>query len=279
MPSSDELATLTRLTQEAFAELVKVKERLNELEEDAGIGPGSAQAGATSLTAGAGAMGTTRSRPGAAGGAQQQQQHPHGRHRLAGVLRLGGGLLWAQEGGGGDAAGALRAAGLKLGTDALLQLAAVVRGGRDSVHAECRLDAREGHASLRKVRSGEPQQWQAGGGRVCAWVGGVRVVVVVCVCLVGVEAGWGGQVGCQLAEALQWCSSKDEGVRGLRPSRGMLAAPPSPCAGAVQLPAGPPPAADPGALWGAGPGCRIHAESPGRPGDSAGPRRTARACG
>ncbi|KAL4451786.1 hypothetical protein ABPG75_007448 [Micractinium tetrahymenae] len=151
-PSSDELATLTRLTQEAFAELVKVKERLGELEEDAGLGPdsaGSAPAGATALSAGSGGRGAARGRPGVAG--SPQQQHPHGRHRLAGVLRLGGGLLWAQEGGAGGAAGVLRAAGLKLGADALLQLAAVVRGGRDSVHAECRLDAAAERASLRKV--------------------------------------------------------------------------------------------------------------------------------
>lgn len=170
-PCSDELAALTRLTQEAFAELVKVKERLDELEEDAGIGPGSAQAGTSALSAGGGGMGGIRGRPGAGGGTQQQQQqHPHGRHRLAGVLRLGGGLLWAQEGGGG-AAGTLRAAGLRLGTDALLQLAAVVRGGRDSVHAEYRLDAAAERASLRKVRTrgGEVAGRAGGHGRHNGW--------------------------------------------------------------------------------------------------------------
>ena len=45
----------------------------------------------------------------------------------------------------------LQAAGVKLGTDVLLQLAGLLRGGRDSVHAECRVDTAAQQLSLRKV--------------------------------------------------------------------------------------------------------------------------------
>ena len=47
---------------------------------------------------------------------------------------------------------ALQAAGIKLGTDVLLQLSGLVRGGRDSVHAECKVDSAAEQLSLRKVR-------------------------------------------------------------------------------------------------------------------------------
>lgn len=51
-----------------------------------------------------------------------------------------------------DATAALQAAGVKLGADMLLQLAGLVRGGRDSVQAECKLDSAAEQLTLRKVR-------------------------------------------------------------------------------------------------------------------------------
>ena len=48
---------------------------------------------------------------------------------------------------------ALQASGVKLGTDLLVQLSGLVRGGRDSVHAECRINPVADQLSLRKVRA------------------------------------------------------------------------------------------------------------------------------
>lgn len=173
----EDIDTLTRLTQEAFAELVKIKQRLDALDEAAGLDSGRAEpADASTMSAS-----SSRPRPatasGSTGRAGPAGTHQHGRQRLAGVVRLGGGLMWAevrrslclgswrvnpfastqlpvhvQEGEDAAAATVLQAAGIKLGTDALLQLSGLVRGGRDSVHAECRLGTAAQQASLRKVR-------------------------------------------------------------------------------------------------------------------------------
>lgn len=51
-----------------------------------------------------------------------------------------------------ESSAALQAAGIKLGTNVLLQLSGLVRGGRDSVHAECKVDPAAEQLSLRKVR-------------------------------------------------------------------------------------------------------------------------------
>ena len=137
------MAALTRLTQESFAELVKLRVRLEELEGDGSAGGAPADA---SLVGGRG--------PRAAGVAPAGQQGAgHGRHaRLSGVLRMGGGLMWAQDG-AADAAEVtlLDQAALKLGSDVLLHLGAMVRGGQDSVHAECRLESAAESLTLRKV--------------------------------------------------------------------------------------------------------------------------------
>ncbi|PSC70668.1 cyanobacterial porin [Micractinium conductrix] len=142
-PLSDQVAALTRLTQESFAELVKLRVRLEELEGDGSAGGAPADA---SLVGGRG--------PRAAGVAPAGQQGAgHGRHaRLSGVLRMGGGLMWAQDG-AADAAEVtlLDQAALKLGSDVLLHLGAMVRGGQDSVHAECRLESAAESLTLRKV--------------------------------------------------------------------------------------------------------------------------------
>lgn len=56
-----------------------------------------------------------------------------------------------QDGAEAESSDLLRVAGVKLGTDVLLQLAGLLRGGRDSVHAECKVDTAAEQLSLRKV--------------------------------------------------------------------------------------------------------------------------------
>lgn len=107
--TSDDVATLTRLTQELFTELVKVRARLDELEEEAGISTGSSGAPADATLVGS--DGGSRRDKGLAvnGGGGSQQQHA--RHRLSGTVRLGGGLMWAQVRRGGQALAGLRLSG------------------------------------------------------------------------------------------------------------------------------------------------------------------------
>ncbi len=62
------------------------------------------------------------------------------------------GLMSLQDDATAESGQALQAAGIKLGTDVLLQLSGLVRGGRDSVHAECKVDPAAEQLSLRKVR-------------------------------------------------------------------------------------------------------------------------------
>ena len=59
--------------------------------------------------------------------------------------------MWAQEDASDAAADTLQSCGVRLGTDALVQLSGAVRGGRDSVHAECRIAPEAGQLALRKV--------------------------------------------------------------------------------------------------------------------------------
>lgn len=90
------MATLTRLTQELFTDLVKVRARLDELEEEAGITAGSGGAAPADATL-VGSDGSSRRSKGlAVNGSGSGGQQQHARHRLAGVVRLGGGLMWAQ---------------------------------------------------------------------------------------------------------------------------------------------------------------------------------------
>ncbi|PRW56917.1 cyanobacterial porin [Chlorella sorokiniana] len=148
--SSEDVATLTRLTQELFTELVKVRARLDELEEDAGISASSGSAPADATLVGSDGGGR-RSKGLAVNGSGSGGQQQHARHRLAGVVRLGGGLMWAQDDATAESSRGLQAAGIKLGTDVLLQLSGLVRGGRDSVQAECKVNPAAEQLSLRKV--------------------------------------------------------------------------------------------------------------------------------
>lgn len=94
---TDDVRTLTRLTQEAFAELVKVRARLDELEEEAGIaGAGSAPADASLVSSSGGAARGSRRRLAVNGSGSGSGGQHQPRHRLAGVVRLGGGAMWAQ---------------------------------------------------------------------------------------------------------------------------------------------------------------------------------------
>lgn len=213
---TDDVQTLTRLTQEAFAELVKVRARLAQLEEETGVGEASSMPADATRLSSSSSHGSS-SRLGAAGSAGSASGQQHARHRLAGVVRLGGGLLWSQvQRGSGlagllghccrccrfgcssphpvhlliaavltllhaacslgpppslqdetptaDATPALQAAGVKLGTDVLLQLSGLVRDGRDSVQAECKLDGAAEQITLRKVRAARRMRGTAQGG-------------------------------------------------------------------------------------------------------------------
>ncbi len=94
--SSEDVATLTRLTQELFTELVKVRARLDELEEETGIIAGSSGAAPPDATVVGSDGGSRRAKGLAVNGSGSGGQQQHARHRLAGVVRLGGGLMWAQ---------------------------------------------------------------------------------------------------------------------------------------------------------------------------------------
>lgn len=94
--STEEVAACGRLIRECFADIVKLKERLDKLEEEAGLAGSSAPDDATPM---AGDSTSFRGAAAAGRGADVPSsvvaQH-HARRRLAGVLRMGGGLMWAE---------------------------------------------------------------------------------------------------------------------------------------------------------------------------------------
>jgi hypothetical protein len=132
----DETRTLKRLLREAFADLVQTRARLEELERLAGVDPaGDGPSGVSALRRAA-------PRPAGGGGA------PGGaaRSALSGALLSGGGFLWGEDGAGSGALDAVAAAGVRLGTDLTLRLGGPVRGGRDALAAEVRLEPGGGDA-------------------------------------------------------------------------------------------------------------------------------------
>ncbi len=132
----DETRTLKRLLREAFADFVQTRARLEELERRAGVDPaGDGPSGASALRRAAPRFAAGGGAPG--GGA---------RSALSGALLSGGGFLWGEDGAGGGALDAVAAAGVRLGTDLTLRLGGPVRGGRDALAAEVRLEPGGGDA-------------------------------------------------------------------------------------------------------------------------------------
>ena len=167
LPScSDDVRTLKRLLREVFSDLVKVRGRLDELETATGISSSDVIADATPLEATSTKAGNNNSAsPAARDGSSSSS--PRLRSALSGALKIGGGLLWEQEpsastsqaatrgGGTGVSAGAgldtVQDAGVRLGTDLILRVGGPVRGGKDAVMAEVRMDPGEEQFALQKI--------------------------------------------------------------------------------------------------------------------------------
>jgi len=135
------VSTLKRLLREVFADLVKVQDRLNELEAATGISSEDIIADATPLASKASSSGTAT-----AGGKAGSKL----RSALSGVLRLGGGLVWDDDNEDAAALDAVQDAGVRLDTDVLLQLGGPVRGGNDTILAEVKVDQYDA-LSMQKV--------------------------------------------------------------------------------------------------------------------------------
>lgn len=133
------MRTLKRLLREAFADLVRVRTRLDELEAVTGVTPSDTIADATPLD------------PDAARKGSHAQASPRGGPSvLSGALKIGGGLLWEDEPAAGGL-GAVADAGVRLGTDLILRVGAPVRGGKDAVMAEVRVDPGEEQFALQRI--------------------------------------------------------------------------------------------------------------------------------
>lgn len=68
---------------------------------------------------------------------------PRLRSVLSGALKIGGGFLWEDDA-DGDGLGAVQDAGVRLGSDLILRVGSPVRGGKDAVMAEVRVDPGDG---------------------------------------------------------------------------------------------------------------------------------------
>ena len=130
---SDDVSTLKRLLREVFSDLVKVRSRLDEIETATGLtSSDTAASDATPLET------SSRARQLAANDAS-----PRLRSVLSGALKIGGGFLWEDDV-NGDGLGAVQEAGVRLGSDLILRVGSPIRGGRDAVMAEVRVDPENG---------------------------------------------------------------------------------------------------------------------------------------
>lgn len=145
---SDDVQTLKRLLRDVFSDLVKVRARLEEVENSVGItasqdpnGEGTPVPHAASTSTSS--KGKLPVRYVTTGG---------GSNVVSGVLEVGGGLLWADEDVDPSSSGAaVKDTGVRLGTDLLMRIGATVRGGSDVVMAECKADPVQETMSLQKV--------------------------------------------------------------------------------------------------------------------------------
>jgi len=167
---SDDVRTLKRLLRDVFSDLVKVRSRLDELENATGVASSDLVADATPLEAiSAKAGNNRRSSPSPAGGYSSSASSPRSRSALSGALKIGGGLLWDQGppssatastpsisqtapgSGSGLGLDTVQDAGVRLGTDLILRVGGPVRGGKDAVMAEVRIDPGEEQFALQKI--------------------------------------------------------------------------------------------------------------------------------
>jgi hypothetical protein len=170
---SDDVRTLKRLLRDVFSDLVKVRTRLDELENATGIASSDLVVDATPLEATSTKSGNnsnTTASP--AGSSPNSPSLSRTRSALSGALKIGGGLLWDQEassspasassplnaprdGSAGTAGGVgldtVQDAGVRLGTDLILRVGGPVRGGKDAVMAEVRIDPGEEQFALQKI--------------------------------------------------------------------------------------------------------------------------------
>lgn len=108
-------------------------------------------------------------------------------HPMANPYRPAAGHpLALQDDATAGSAAALQGAGVKLGTDVLLQLSGLTRGGRDSVHAECKVDPAAEQLSLRKVGMPRGACMHCGVGptlRVCCHASDLLLHALGCCCM------------------------------------------------------------------------------------------------
>jgi hypothetical protein len=135
----EEITAVKRLLRDAFSDLIKVRERLNSLESFTGVDQADGDAPGAELIPRMGAR---------SGGAGQ-------RGAVGGVLRVGAGMLWAQDdaamGATEAATGALRGLGINLGTELLLRIGGLVRGAADAVAVDLSLDPTDDSFTMRRL--------------------------------------------------------------------------------------------------------------------------------
>lgn len=148
---TDDVRTLKRLLREVFADLLKVHNRLGDLETVAGISPIEDDTDASVLSIGgndAAKVPSAHLSRDASGSPGIMRTTPvHGR------LEIGGGLLW-DEGSppnGGSWLQSMQDAGVRLGTDMMLRLYKTVRGGNDRVAVDIKIDPGAEDFSLQRA--------------------------------------------------------------------------------------------------------------------------------
>jgi hypothetical protein len=167
---SDDVRTLKRLLRDVFSDLVKVRSRLDQLETATGVASSDLVADATPLEATSTKSGSNSSSASPASGGSSSNS-PRLKSALSGVLKIGGGLLWDQDASSASAASTptisqnasrdgsgnglgldtVQDAGVRLGTDLILRVGGPVRGGKDAVMAEVRIDPGEEQFALQKI--------------------------------------------------------------------------------------------------------------------------------
>lgn len=167
---SDDVRSLKRLLRDVFSDLVKVRSRLDELETATGVASSDLVADATPLEATSTKSGNNNSNSRSSAsptGGYSSFSSPRSRSALSGALKIGGGLLWDQEAsaaastpsisqpaprsGSGFGLDAVQDVGVRLGTDLILRVGGPVRGGKDAVMAEVRIDPGEEQFALQKI--------------------------------------------------------------------------------------------------------------------------------
>lgn len=155
---TEEVPALKRLLREAFAELVKVRARLNELEAVTGVVPMEMNPDATRLNDKSRSITneatSTRSWIPAARSTLSGANDASSDSPIHGSLEVGGGLLWDDEENSPNGASWLQSmqdVGVRLGTEMMLRLQKPVRGGRDFVGSDIKVDSGSEDFALQRV--------------------------------------------------------------------------------------------------------------------------------